>query len=54
MRQKLEGVQGVKGLPDEWFEYRLAKHFGWTKQEIDDAPAHWIDWMLMISEMVGG
>jgi hypothetical protein len=54
VRQKLEGVQGVKGLPDEYWEYRLARHFGWTKQQIDDTPAHWTDWVLNIAEMHGG
>lgn len=49
MRQKLEGKK-VKGLPEEYFEYRLAGRFGWTKQEIDDMPGHWLDWMYAIGE----
>jgi len=27
----------------------LAKQFGWTKQQIDEQPAVWLDWMLTLS-----
>lgn len=53
MSQKLEGKQ-VAGLPEEYFEYRLARTFGWTKMEIDDMPAHWLDWMFAIGELERG
>jgi hypothetical protein len=29
-------------------DYWLVKHFGWTKAEIDEQPAVWLDWMLAI------
>lgn len=54
MRQKLEGVQGVTGLPEEYFEFKLARRFGWSKREIDEAPAHWLDWMMAISDIANG
>jgi hypothetical protein len=34
--------------PPELREYYLAKKFGWTKQQIDEQPAVWLDWMLQI------
>jgi hypothetical protein len=35
-------------LPDEFRDWRLAKTFGWTKDQIDAQPAVWLDWMLQI------
>lgn len=29
-------------------DYQLARTFGWSKSEIDDQPAVWLDWMLAI------
>lgn len=49
MRQKLEGKK-VAMLPEEYFEYRLVRRFGWSKREIDEAPAHWLDWMMAIAD----
>jgi len=30
----------------------LVKKFGWTKQQIDEQPAVWLDWMLAYSGVV--
>jgi hypothetical protein len=35
-------------IPAEWRDYIIAKTFGYTKQQIDDSPAVWLDWMLSI------
>ena len=35
-------------LPDEFRDWQLAKKFGWTKQQIDEQPAAWLDWILRI------
>lgn len=51
MRQLLEGKKVAGEVPEEFYEYRLARLFGWTKEEIDAAPAHWCDWALEISEL---
>lgn len=32
----------------EFRDYLLAQRFGWTRQEIDDQPAVWLDWLLAI------
>jgi hypothetical protein len=32
----------------EFRDYMLARNFGYTRQEIDDQPAVWLDWLLMI------
>ena len=53
MRQLLEGKKVIGDVPDEFFEYRVARLFGWTKQEVDEAPAHWCDWALAIADMEG-
>jgi hypothetical protein len=29
-------------------DFLLVKYFGWTKQQIDEQPAVWLDWMLQI------
>jgi hypothetical protein len=29
-------------------DYQLARTFGWTRDEIDDQPAVWLDWLLAI------
>lgn len=50
MRQHLEGKK-TTGLPEEWYEYRLARMFGWTPAQIADAPAHWSDWALAFAEI---
>jgi hypothetical protein len=39
--------------PPEWDEYRLARLFGWTPQQIADAPGHWCDWALAFSQLEG-
>jgi hypothetical protein len=49
VRQLLEGKK-VLDVPDEFFEYRLARLFGWTKAQIDETPAHWSDWALAIAD----
>lgn len=36
----------------EFRDYRLAKTFGWTRQQIDEQPAVWLDWLLMIDGKV--
>jgi hypothetical protein len=30
----------------------LAKNFGWTKQQIDEQPAVWLDWMVSIHGVI--
>jgi hypothetical protein len=30
-------------------EYRLARLFGWTPDEIEAAPGHWCDWALELA-----
>lgn len=37
-----------------WREYRLARLFGWTPDQIDQVPGDWCDWALRISDMEGG
>lgn len=37
-----------------WREYRLARMFGWTLEEIADVPGEWIDWALKFDDMGGG
>ena len=47
------GDEGVSGpIPKEWRDYLLASRFGWTKQEIDDQPAVWLDWLISIDATV--
>lgn len=29
-------------------DYQLAVAFGWTRSQIDEQPAVWLDWMLAI------
>jgi hypothetical protein len=39
--------------PDRYWEYYLcAKEFGWTPEEVDNAPAHIIAWVLAIDNVV--
>ena len=38
--------------PTEYRDYLLAVTFGYTKQQIDDSPAVWLDWMLACHGMV--
>jgi hypothetical protein len=36
--------------PDEQFIYYIAaERFGWTPAEVDEQPAHLIDWILAIA-----
>jgi hypothetical protein len=35
-------------LRPEYRDYQLAREFGWTKAEIDEQPAVWLDWLLAI------
>lgn len=35
-------------LPVEFRDWQLATKFGWTKQQIDEQPAVWLDWVLQI------
>ena len=35
-------------LPAEVRDWQLVKKFGWTKQQIDEQPAVWLDWILAI------
>ena len=35
-------------VPLELRDWKLAKTFGWTWQEIQDQPAVWVDWLLQI------
>lgn len=46
----LEGgkVEGGNSLPTELRDWQLAKRFGWTFDEIREAPAVWLDWLLRI------
>lgn len=39
-------------IPDEWRDYILATKFGWTKSQIDEQPAVWLDWMINIGSTV--
>lgn len=32
----------------EFRDYLLARTFGWTRHEIDEQPAVWLDWLLAI------
>lgn len=32
----------------EFRDYRIARVFGWTRDQIDDQPAVWLDWLLAI------
>jgi hypothetical protein len=41
-------------LPAEWRDYILVSKFGWTKQEIDEQPAVWLDWLISIDKTVEG
>jgi hypothetical protein len=45
----LEGNKKVP-VPEEYWEYRLVRTFGWSKAQIDEAPAHWLDWMMAIAD----
>ena len=29
-------------------DYQLARTFGWSREQIDDQPAVWLDWLLAI------
>jgi hypothetical protein len=42
----LDGQRVDKPLPQQWREFLLCSHFGWTKQQYEEAPAAWCDWML--------
>jgi hypothetical protein len=33
-------------------DYFIVKNFGWTKDQIDEQPAVWLDWMLSIHGIV--
>lgn len=39
-------------LREELRDYQLAIKFGWTKQEINEQPAVWLDWLLAIDAEV--
>jgi hypothetical protein len=39
-------------LREEFRDYQLATKFGWTKSEINEQPAVWLDWMLAIDAEV--
>lgn len=39
-------------IRDEFRDYQLAVKFGWTKHEINEQPAVWLDWMLAIDAEV--
>jgi len=41
-----------ESLPKEWRDYILATRFGWTKQQIDEQPAVWLDWLIAIDSTV--
>ena len=53
MTNKLKGGKADDRypLPDELRDYMLVKAFGWTKQQIDDQPAIWLDWMLNLHNL---
>lgn len=38
--------------PPAWREYRLAKTFGYTPQQIDDQPAIRLDWLIACDDTV--
>lgn len=46
MKWLLDGHPSKEELPREWREYLLCSHFKWTKQQYDEQPAAWCDWML--------
>jgi hypothetical protein len=35
-------------IRSEFRDYQLARTFGWTRQEMDEQPAVWCDWLLAI------
>ena len=39
-------------LRDEFRDYQLASQFGYTYDQIREAPAVWLDWMLAIDAKV--
>jgi hypothetical protein len=45
-------VKEGESLPKEWRDYLLVSKFGWTKQEIDEQPAIWLDWLISIDSTV--
>lgn len=32
-----------------WMEYRLARLFGWTPDQMDSVPGEWVDWALQLA-----
>jgi hypothetical protein len=39
--------------PDKyWVYYLCGKQFGWTPEQVDNQPAHIVEWVLAISEVV--
>jgi len=46
----LEGGKWDNRYPPsmELRDWQLAKSFGWTKQQIDEQPAVWLDWILQV------
>lgn len=39
-------------LPAEWRDYLLASKFGWDYEQIQEQPAVWLDWLIMIDSTV--
>lgn len=37
-----------------WKEYRVARLFGWTPDEIDGVSGQWLDWALKIERLDRG
>jgi len=35
-----------------WRDYIIAKKFGWTKSQIEEQPAVWLDWLIAIDREV--
>lgn len=55
MRLALEGNLNPEAPPPPIFrEYKLARLFGWTPDQIEAAPGHWCDWALAISDIERG
>lgn len=45
----MRGMDVRVPLPPQYREFRLARLFGWTPEQIENAPAVWCDWALQFA-----
>lgn len=45
MRQALEGFPPTRPLPAEYRDWEIVRLTGWTLDQIDATPGHFLDWI---------